>query len=277
MPVVGEIGLGSIDQGYVQIGALHRGLAENGFVAGQNLVFEYRSPDYHLDRLLAIAAELVRRPVTVPFAGYLAATLAAKAATQTTPIVFVMGANPVERGVVASLARPGGHITGVTVCNTELIGKRLEILHELVPSATLVALLVHPTGALTEVEMMSSQATAAALGLHLRIVDAALPDQIEEAFAQIAQSGAGALLISGDALFLNCRTQVVALVSRTGIPAICPYREVTQVGGLMRHRLGRSISNRRRVCGTHPQGREARRPTGAGIHEGRVGPQPQGR
>jgi Beta-lactamase/ABC transporter substrate binding protein len=153
---------------------------EPSLFAGRNLIYEYRSADNRLDRLPAIAAELVRRPVTVLGVGALAPIFAAKAATQTIPIVFVTGANPVERGIVASLARPGGNITGVTNINNELISKRLEMLHELVPSAAVVAFLVNPTSPLTEVEMMLSQATATALGLRLQIVKSASEDQFEE-------------------------------------------------------------------------------------------------
>jgi len=248
-PVVGWIGLSPLEISHVQQDAVHRGLAETGFIAGRNLVFEYHSVDFRLDRMPAVAAELVRRRVSVLGAGLLAAALAAKAATQTIPIVFVVGADPVDRGIVPSLARPGGNITGVTNLNNELIAKRLEILHELVPSAALVAFLVNPTGPLTEFEMMVTRAAAGALGLRLRIVNAALPDETEEAFAQVAQSGAGALLISGDALFLSNRTKLVALASRAGVPAIFAYREVTQAGGLLSY--GTDLADPYRIAGTY--------------------------
>jgi ABC transporter substrate binding protein len=145
-PVVGWIGLTPVEVLPIQYHAVHRGLAETGAVAGRNLVFEQHSVDYHLDRMPGIATELVRRRVSALGAGTLAAALAAKAATQTIPIVFVMGTNPVERGIVPSLARPGGNITGVTNLNNELIVNRLEILREVAPSATLIAFLVNPMG-----------------------------------------------------------------------------------------------------------------------------------
>jgi putative ABC transport system substrate-binding protein len=249
MPVVGWIGISQIGADNFQMPAVHRGLAEAGFVAGRNLVFEYRSVDFQLDRLPAVASELVQRPVTVLGAGFLAATLAARTATQTIPIVFVMGANPVERGVVASLARPGGNITGITNINTELISKRLEMLHELAPGAMLVDFLVNPTGPLTASEMTAAQAAAAALGLRLRVVNAALPGDLEEAFKDIARSGAGALLLSGDALFLNNRLQIVELVARIGVPAIYAYREVTQAGGLMSYNT--DLADAYRLAGTY--------------------------
>ena len=249
LPVVGWIGLASIDSANIQMAAVHRGLAEAGFVAGRNLVFEYRSVDFHLDRLPAVASELVNRPVSVLGAGFLAATLAARAATQTIPIVFVMGADPVERGIVASLARPGGNITGTTNINNELISKRLEMLHELVPSTTLVAFLINPTSPLTDFEMRATQAAAAALGLRLRVVNSTLPGDFETAFTEIAQSGAGALLLSGDALFLSNRIRIAELVSRIGLPAIYPYREVTLAGGLMSYNT--DLADPYRLAGTY--------------------------
>jgi putative ABC transport system substrate-binding protein len=250
MPVVGWIGLSPVEVSRAhQYEPVLRGLAETGLIAGRDLSFEYHSVDYQLDRIPALAAELVRRRVSVLGAGFLAAALAAKAATQTIPIVFVMGADPVGRGIVASLARPGGNITGVTDLNNELIAKRLKILHELVPSAALVAFLVNPSGPLTEFEMKVTRATAGALGLRLRVVNAALPNDIEEAFAQIAQSGAGALLLSGDALFLNHRTKLVALASGAGVPAIYAYHQVTQVGGLLSY--GTNLLEVYRIAGTY--------------------------
>ena len=246
-PVVGWIGLGP--GGRVRNDAIHRGLTETGFVAGQNLVFERSSVDFQQDRLLAIAAEFVRRRVNVIGATSLAATIAAKAATQTIPIVFVMGANPVEHGIVPSLARPGGNITGVTDINLELIAKRLEILRELVPSATLVALLVNSTGPVAELEMTQTEAAATMLGLRLRIVKAASAGEIEEAFAQVAQSGAGALLISGEPLFLAHGTQLVALASRAAVPTIYAHHEVTQAGGLLSY--GTDLADLFRIAGTY--------------------------
>jgi putative tryptophan/tyrosine transport system substrate-binding protein len=248
-PVVGWIALAPVELSRIQHDAVLRGLAETGFVAGRNLTFEYHSVDYRLDRMPAVAAELVHRRVSVLGAGSLAATLAAKDATQKIPTVFVMGANPVERGIVPSLARPGGNITGVTNLNNELIAKRLEILHELVPSATLVALLVNPTGPLTKFEVTLTQATAKAFGLRLQIVNAAVPGEIEEALADVAQSGAGALLISGDALFLTHRTQVIALTSRFRVPAIYAYREVTEAGGLLSY--GTDLGDPYRIAGDY--------------------------
>jgi putative tryptophan/tyrosine transport system substrate-binding protein len=247
--VVGWIALAPVELSRIQHDAVLRGLAETGFVAGQNLTFEYHSVDYRLDRLAKVAAELVRRRVSVLGAGSLAAALAAKDATQKLPIVFVMGANPVERGIVPSLARPGANITGVTNLNNELIAKRLEILHELVPSATLVALLVNPTGPLTEFEMTSTRATAAVLGLRLQIVSAAVPGELEEAFAQVTQSRAGALLISGDALFLTHDAEIVALTSRIGVPTIYAYREVTEAGGLLSY--GTDLGDPYRIAGNY--------------------------
>jgi putative ABC transport system substrate-binding protein len=247
-PVVGWIGVGPVGRN-IQNDALLRGLAETGFVAGQNLVFERSSVNFQLDRLPAIATEFVRRRVNVIGATTLAATIAAKAATQTIPIVFVMGPNPVERGIVPSLARPGGNITGVTDINVELIAKRLEILHELVPSASLVALLVNSTGPVAELEMTLTQAAATMLGLRLRIVKAASSGEIEEAFAQVAHSGAEALLISGEALFLTHRSQLVTLASRARVPSSYAYRDFTQAGGLLSY--GADLADEFRIAGTY--------------------------
>jgi len=248
-PVVGWIGLSPVEVSRVQQDAVHRGLAETGFIAGRNLAFEYHHVDYRLDRMPVVAAELVRRRVSVLGAGLLAAAVAAKAATQTIPIVFVVGADPVERGLVPNLARPGGNITGVTNLNNELIAKRLEILRELAPSVPQIAFLINPTGPLTEFEMKLAQAAANVLGLHLQVMNASLPEELEGAFAQIVQSGAGALLISGDALFLSNRTKLVALASLAGVPAIYAYREVTQSGGLLSY--GTDLADPYRIAGTY--------------------------
>jgi putative ABC transport system substrate-binding protein len=236
IPVVGYLHPGSLEARRDLVASFLRGLAETGFVEGRNVAIEYRWADDHIDRLPALAADLVRRQVAViATPSITAAARAAKAATQSIPIVFLVGSDPVQAGLVASLNRPGGNLTGVTVLGGELAPKRLEILHETVPSATLVAHLINPTNPVfTDAESREVQAAARILGLRVLTLNASSSSEIEVAFERLIQEHVGALLISGYGFFgTTHRNQLVALAARHRIPTMYDRREVPVVGGLI--------------------------------------------
>jgi putative ABC transport system substrate-binding protein len=228
--------------------AFRQGLKEAGFVEGQNVAIEFRSAENHLDRLPALAAELIRRPVAV-IVGNNIATPAAKAATSTTPIVFVIGGDPVKDGLVASLNRPGGNVTGVVFISGVLGPKRLELLRQLVPKATTIGLLVNPINPNTEAERRDVQAAAQALGQQLIILDVSSESEIEPAFATFVQRGAGALLVGTGPLFFSNREQVVALAARHALPGSYSQREPVMAGGLMSY--GSSLTDAYRQAGIY--------------------------
>jgi putative ABC transport system substrate-binding protein len=193
---------------------------------------------------------LVRRQVTVIAAAGIPPILAAKAATSTIPIAFMAGVDPVEFGLIASLNRPGGNLTGVAILSAELAGKRLQLLHELVPTAAVVALLVNPTNlAATESETKSVQDAAPSLGLQVRIIPASTPSEIDAAFGALVKLKAGALVVSGDPFFTNQRAQIVALAARHAIPAIYIWREFATAGGLMSY--GANLVDMHRLAGIY--------------------------
>jgi putative ABC transport system substrate-binding protein len=234
LPLVGWLGLGSSpDDARDTITPVKQGLAETGFVDGRNFAFEYRWADYHSERLPDLAADLVRRRVAVMFTPSTAATLAAKVETDTIPIVFIVGIDPVAYGLVASFNRPGGNITGVTNLGTLLAAKRLEVLRELVPGASLIAVLANPNNPVTALETKELEAAAGVLGVRLLIVNAAGPDEFGMAFATVAQQQAGALLVSGDSLFINRHAQLIALAARHVMPTMYLFRAAPEAGGLM--------------------------------------------
>ena len=233
-PVVGILYSAPIDDLRDETSAFKTSLAEIGYIDGRNLSFEYRSADNHMDRLPALANDLVHRRVAVIFSASSAATvLAAKAATNEIPIVFSMGADPVGIGAVASLARPGGNVTGITVLAGELIGKRFELLHEIVPTAATVAYLVNTANpAFSEAALKMRADNARAAGLRLLVVDASSPNDIDRAFASLVAENAGALLVGPDTLFQTQRDQIVALAARYRIPASYPWPDDVSAGGL---------------------------------------------
>jgi len=233
-PVVGILYSAPIDVLRHETSAFRAGVAEIGYVDGRNVSFEYRTADNHIDRLPALARDLVHRRVAVIFSASTAATvLAAKAATDEIPIVFSMGADPVGIGAVRSLARPGGNITGITVLAGELIGKRFELLHEIVPTAATVAYLVNTANpAFSEAALKMRTERASALGLRLLIVDADSPNDIDRAFTSIVAEKAGALLVGPDTFFQTQREQIVALAARYRVPASYPWPEDVSAGGL---------------------------------------------
>jgi putative tryptophan/tyrosine transport system substrate-binding protein len=234
MPVVGFLNSESSASWREEIPAFHRGLAEVGYIVDRNVAIEYRWAESHNDRLPVLAAELVRREVAVIVApGSTASALAAKAQTQTIPIVFMVGPDPVELGLVASLNRPGGNLTGVGALAVGVVAKRLQLLHELVAAAD-IAFLRNPTNPYyAALETRELQAAAGVLGVRLLLLNASSPREIEAAFGNLVAQRAGAFLLGTDPFFITARDQLVALANRHGIPAIYPFREDTAVGGLM--------------------------------------------
>ena len=216
------------------VAAFRQGLSETGYVEGQNLTIEYRWAEGRYDRLPALAADLVGRKVDVIVAiGGHPAAHAAKNATSTIPIVFIAGGDPVGEGLVASLARPGGNLTGVSFLVAELNPKRFELLSELVPQARVIALLVNPNIPATERVMRAVQEAARAKGVQLHILKASTESEIDAAFAALVQRQAGALLVSADPFFYSRREQIVALAARHAVPAIYEFREFATAGGLI--------------------------------------------
>ena len=234
IPVVGILYSAPIDLLHDETSAFRAGLAEIGYIDGRNVSFEYRTADNHMDRLRSLANDLVYRRVAVIFSASTAATvLAAKAATNTIPIVFSIGADPVGIGAVASLAKPGGNITGITVLAGELIGKRFELLHEIVPAAATVAYLINNANpAFSEAALKMRTENARTSGLRLLIVNASSPDDIDRAFASLVAENAGALLVGPDTFFQTQREQIVALAARYRVPASYPWPEDVRSGGL---------------------------------------------
>jgi putative ABC transport system substrate-binding protein len=234
MPVIGFLSGGSAIPFADRLLAFRQGLGEIGYVEGQNVAIEYRWADGQYDRLPALAAELVGRKVAViAVAGTTAAALAAKAATQTIPIVFIIGSDPVEVGLVASLAHPGGNITGVSQVFFTIAGKRLELLHELVPASAALALLVNATNPYTESEIREVQTRASALGLQLHVLNATNGSDLETAFMSLVEWRAGGLLVGADPFFIIFRDKLVALAAGHRVPTIYGYRDFMAVGGLV--------------------------------------------
>jgi len=251
VPVVGFLNSESLEPRRAMLAAFHRGLAETGYVEGRNLAIEYRWAEGRNDRLPVLAAELVRRQVSViATPNNSAATFAAKAATQTIPIVFGVGADPVASGLVPSLNRPGGNLTGVSLLNVEVAAKRVELLHELVPTTTSIAFLVNlanPT--LVEADTREVQRAALSLGMRMVVLNAGTRNEIEAAFETIVQHRVGALVVNSDALFFTEKKILAELAARHAVPAIYQYRENAAVGGLMSY--GTDASDGYRIVGTY--------------------------
>jgi ABC-type uncharacterized transport system substrate-binding protein len=233
MPVVGFLHGASPDGYAPMVTAFHQGLKEAGYVEGHNVAIEYRWAEGHNDRLPALAADLVRRQVAGIVTGGTPPAFAAKAATSTIPIVFSVGIDPVRAGLVASLNRPGGNVTGVAVLTVELAAKRVQLLHELLPTASVIAVLFNPTSPLTEPETSVVQDAARSLGLELRVLNASTESEIDKAFRTLVELRAGALIVSVDPFLTNHRAQIVALAARHAVPAIYGVREFAIAGGLM--------------------------------------------
>jgi putative tryptophan/tyrosine transport system substrate-binding protein len=234
MSVIGFLSPRSPDESAPLVAAFHRGLAETGAVEGRNLAVEYRWGLGDYDRLPMLAAELVRRPVAVLVSvGGEPSALAAKAATATIPIVAVFVDDPVERGLVASLSRPGGNVTGISGLNGTLEAKRLGLLHEVVPRATTLGLLLNPNFPAAAHQLRDMQEAARAIGVQLRVFNAGTDPEIDTAFETIAQQGIPGLVVAADTLFVTHRDRLVALASRYAIPAMYSLHEFGALGGLM--------------------------------------------
>jgi putative ABC transport system substrate-binding protein len=251
MPVIGVLYAVSAVEWADRMAAVRQGLKESGFVEGRNVAIEYRWADGHLDRLPAMAADLVRRKVAVILVGGSAVAIrAAMAATQSIPIVFTSGTDPVTAGLVASLNKPGGNVTGVAMLDSELGSKRLELLHELIPTAMKIALLVNPHNPDTsKVDIESGQAAARRLGLEINVVNGGTENDIERAFATAVQQRAAALQVGADAFFQNQREQIAALAQRHAMPTISSTREETVAGSLMSY--GSNPTNEYRQAGIY--------------------------
>jgi len=234
LPVVGFIRDGSADGNARFVTAFRKGLSENGYTDGQNVPVEYHWLEGQFDRLPALMADLVQRRVAVIAAPGGVPALAAKAATATTPIVFGVGGDPVQLGLVTSLARPGGNVTGINFFSTEVVAKRLRLLHDMVPNAVRVSVLVNPANAsAAESTLREVQEAAPTLGLQIQILNASTIGEIHAAFATLARERPDALFVTGDAFFVSRRVQLATLTTHNRIPAVYSIRDHVAAGGLM--------------------------------------------
>ena len=250
MPVIGVLDSISVDFGLRNMPAFRQGLGEEGYAEGQNVAIEYRWAEGRYDRLPELAADLVRRRVSVIVANSTPASLAAKAATSTIPIVFFVGDDPVKLGLVASLGQPGGNATGVNFFVGELAAKRLGLLRELVPSAARVAVLVNPSDPVrTASNLRDIEAAAGAIGLQIQVLKASTIGEIDTAFATLAQDRADALFVTPDSFFNSRRVQLAILAARHMFPAAFGQRDFVEVGGLMSY--GTNLADARRQIGAY--------------------------
>jgi putative ABC transport system substrate-binding protein len=249
LPLIGRLaGRSAVDDDLFI--AFRRGLEETGYVEGRNVAIEHQYSDAQNDRLPAQAADLVRRGAAVIVAnGGVDVALAAKAATTTIPVIFTIGVDPVEFGLVDSLSRPGGNLTGVVFLTNEVMAKRLELLREFVPAATSIVFLANLTSRSAEADQRQLQVAARVLGLRLAMLNVVDQSQIEQAFATFAQMRADALLVSSEPLFTDRREQIVAMAERHAVPAVYAWREYVVAGGLMSY--GTSRTDGHRLAGTY--------------------------
>jgi putative ABC transport system substrate-binding protein len=250
MPVIGFLNSASAQGAAKQLAAFLKGLGENGYVEGRNVAIEYRWAESQFDRLPAMMADLVHRQVAVIAATTTPAALAAKTVTTTIPIVFETGTDPVQLGLVTSLNRPGGNITGVSQLIVEVAPKRLELLHELVPTARVIGLLVNQAApALAQAQLRAVQSAADTLGLELQVLNASSEHDFDAAFEKLIRLRAGGLVISADSVFLRGMEQLAVLTIRHAPPAIYQYREFAAAGGLMSY--GPDITESYRMAGIY--------------------------
>ena len=232
MPVIGFLNAGSPDGFKLRVAAFRQGLEEAGYIEGRNVTIEYRWAEGHYDRLPTMAADLIQRGVAVLAATSTPAVLVARASTKTIPIVFTTGSDPVELGLVASWSQPGGNLTGASELSKEVAPKRLELAHQLVPTATVVGLLINPQNPVVETVTRDLQAAAFALGLQFRVLHASTEAEIDQAFTAFGQTRAGVLIIGTDTFFAGSAQQIGALSIRHSVPTIYQYREFAAAGGL---------------------------------------------
>jgi putative ABC transport system substrate-binding protein len=250
MPVIGFLSTRSPDESAQMVAAFRQGLAENGTIEGQNVTVEYRWALAQYDRLPALAAELVRRPVAVLVStGGDVSALAAKAATATIPIVSTFITDPVGSGLVASLNRPGGNVTGISLLTATLEAKRLGLLHDLLPLAATVGVLLNPNNPAAASQLSDMQEAARAIGLQLDVLRASTDREIDTAFESVAQHRIPALLVTSDAFFITRRDKLVALAERHAVPAMYNIREYAAAGGLMSY--GIDLSDGYRQIGVY--------------------------
>jgi len=250
LPVVGLLGTGSQGSDAFRVAAVREGLAEAGYVEGRNVAFVYRGAEDRYDRLPALASELVRREVAVIVAmGGNTSAAAAKSATSKIPIVFAIGGDPIKMGLVASLNRPGGNMTGVSFLNDALVEKQFEVLNETVPEAALVGFLVNPSNLNADSDTKNVQAAAGSMGQKIAIIKARTDSELETAFVTLVQQRAGAILVGSDPFFANRRDKLIELAERHRLPAVYALREFAAIGGLMSY--GTNITEAHRLAGLY--------------------------
>jgi putative tryptophan/tyrosine transport system substrate-binding protein len=249
MPVIGFMNNG-MPRGNEELqAAFRRGVGETGFIEGQNVMIEHRWAEGHPDRLPALVADLVRRGVSVIAATSTPAALAAKAATATIPIVFETASDPIKLGLVTSLNRPDGNATGITQLSSELVAKRLGLLHDLIPTATIVAMLLDPTDPRTEIQTRDMEGASRALGLQIHVLNARTEGEINTAFATLSELRLGALSVGTGELFRRQREQLALLSARYGVPTFYQYRDYAAAGGLISY--GASLTDAYRLAGVY--------------------------
>ena len=251
MPVIGYLSGATFEMTREYVAAFHQGLADAGFAEGRNVAIDYRWAEGHNERLPALATDLVRREVAViAVGGSTPGALAAKSVTDTIPVVFLVGTDPVKIGLVPSLAHPGGNITGITILNVELLAKGLEFAHDLMPPGTKIAVLVNPSNLLqAATERGIIQGATRVLGARPLVLDASSPGEIEAAFGTLVSERAGVLVVSGEVFFLTQRARLIELAAQHAIPTIYAYREYTAAGGLISY--GGSLTDMYRQVGNY--------------------------
>jgi putative ABC transport system substrate-binding protein len=250
MPVVAFFSFGSSERGReAQIDGLRRGLAETGYVEGKNVVLDFHWGDDDYSRLRPLAAEIVRQPVSVIFTPQLVSALAAKAATATIPIVFLVGDDPIKHGLAASLSRPGGNATGISMLTAGLVVKRLEFVREVISEPGVIAILVNRANANVENQLSEAREASSALGQKIAVYSASTDQDIESAFTALVRDGAKGLVAGADPFLNSRRAQIVALAARHALPAIYEWREFVDQGGLMSY--GTNLAEATRQLGTY--------------------------
>jgi putative tryptophan/tyrosine transport system substrate-binding protein len=249
MPVIGFLGPGTPQSTTSEVAGFRQGLSESGYIDGRNLKIEYRWAEGKNSQISTLAADLVRDQVAVIAVNGNAAALAAKAATVTIPIVFQVGNDPVAAGLVAGLARPGGNLTGVTTLSAEIVAKRLELLHELLPTISDVALLINPNNRDSENSQRNAEVAAHSLGLQAHVIRAGSTNEIDAAFKGLKQLQAGALIVAADAFFNSRSEQLAGLALQYAIPTIYQYRTFATAGGLISY--GANIADAYRLVGVY--------------------------